>query len=71
MLVYLFSWRLRLALDSVYGPNCQPLDDEIVESWSMCFRSELVSIILINIYLSPPPLSHINYPAPIPTPLRY
>ena len=43
-LVYCFAWHLHCVLEWLYGQNCTRMEDnEVVEKWSRCFLSELVS----------------------------
>jgi len=51
MLVYLFAWRLRLALQWRYGsdPVAADGDDDLAAIWSTCFVAELVSVRLYNL----------------------
>src|SRR5882762_2283208 len=51
MLVYLFTWRLRLALEWRYGKDAAAAadDDDLAAIWSTCFVAELVSVQLYNL----------------------
>jgi len=51
MLVYLFAWHLRLALEWRYGQEVVAADDDddLVAIWSTCFVAELVSVQLYNL----------------------
>jgi len=51
MLVYLFTWHLRLALEWRYGNHVVAADDDdnLAVIWTTCFVAELVSVLLYNL----------------------